>query len=185
VAAETIRRRRRRARRGVVVGGRTRGAGAPIHGQSGRRPGDRSNRGGHTRGTSVPDERVPARPVRWFSPDGRYVAYTSNESGREAVYVRPPRPGRAGDGVGGRWVAAGVGAERRLLRGAEAPRARELSPDKGRPRQSWKIVESGRSSRRTVANVSVNTHRGIRRGVPGARTTARRGHLAVGPSAPA
>jgi serine/threonine-protein kinase len=29
-----------------------------------------------------------------FSPDGRYIAYTSNESGREEVYVRPfPGPG--------------------------------------------------------------------------------------------
>jgi eukaryotic-like serine/threonine-protein kinase len=47
------------------------------------------------------DERDPA-----FSPDGRFLAYTSNETGRAEVYVRPfPGPGRkqvistAGGGV--------------------------------------------------------------------------------------
>jgi Tol biopolymer transport system component len=31
-----------------------------------------------------------------FSPDGRWVAYVSQESGRAAVYVRPFLPGQAG-----------------------------------------------------------------------------------------
>jgi serine/threonine-protein kinase len=32
-----------------------------------------------------------------FSPDGRWIAYTSNETGREEVYLRPFR------GPGGKW----------------------------------------------------------------------------------
>jgi len=40
-----------------------------------------------------------------FSPDGRWVAYTSDESGRTEVYVQPfPRPG-------GRWQVSTEGAE--------------------------------------------------------------------------
>ena len=38
------------------------------------------------------DEREPT-----FSPDGRWIAYHSNESGRDEVYVRP-YPGRAANG---------------------------------------------------------------------------------------
>ncbi|MGA2712661.1 MAG: hypothetical protein ABSG41_06105 [Bryobacteraceae bacterium] len=38
-----------------------------------------------------------------FSPDGRFIAYKSNESGREEVYVRPfPGPG-------GKWLISGEG----------------------------------------------------------------------------
>ena len=48
-----------------------------------------------------------------FSPDGRYLAYVSNESGRFEVYVRPfPGPGlrrqvSAGGGTGPVWSKAG------------------------------------------------------------------------------
>ena len=39
-----------------------------------------------------------------FSPDGRWVAYTSNESGRSEVYVRPfTPPGAAPALAGGKW----------------------------------------------------------------------------------
>ena len=44
-----------------------------------------------------------------FSPDGRFIAYDSDESGRYEVYVRPyPRPGRkwivsTDEGRGPRW----------------------------------------------------------------------------------
>jgi Tol biopolymer transport system component len=43
-----------------------------------------------------------------FSPDGRWLAYASNESGRQEVYVRP-FPGRGGKNVsssGGKPEAA-------------------------------------------------------------------------------
>jgi Tol biopolymer transport system component len=45
-----------------------------------------------------------------FSPDGRFVAYTSNESGRYEIYVRPFPDGT------GRWQAS--------VNGGEAPRWR-------------------------------------------------------------
>jgi serine/threonine-protein kinase len=46
-----------------------------------------------------------------FSPDGRFIAYESNESGRLEVYVRPVPPG------GGRWqVSDGGGAYPRWSR---------------------------------------------------------------------
>ena len=39
-----------------------------------------------------------------FSPDGRWVAYMSNESGRVEIYVRPfVPPGAAGTAAGGGW----------------------------------------------------------------------------------
>jgi serine/threonine-protein kinase len=40
-----------------------------------------------------------------FSPDGQWIAYTSNESGREGVYVRPY------PGPGGQWLIAPEGSE--------------------------------------------------------------------------
>jgi predicted Ser/Thr protein kinase len=38
-----------------------------------------------------------------FSPDGRWIAYTSDESGRDEIYVR------AKDGTGGRWQVSNEG----------------------------------------------------------------------------
>jgi serine/threonine-protein kinase len=43
-----------------------------------------------------------------FSPDGRWIAYTSNESGRYEVYVRP-FPGGAGSGSGEWQISTGGG----------------------------------------------------------------------------
>jgi serine/threonine-protein kinase len=43
-----------------------------------------------------------------FSPDGRWIAYTSNESGRYEVYVRPFRGG-AGSGSGEWQISTGGG----------------------------------------------------------------------------
>jgi len=49
------------------------------------------------------DETIPA-----FSPDGRWLAYHSNDSGTNEVYVRPFSA--AGGGPGGRWqVSTGGG----------------------------------------------------------------------------
>jgi hypothetical protein len=42
-----------------------------------------------------------------FSPDSRWVAYDSNESGRQEVYVRPFSPGAAL--AGARWQVSGSG----------------------------------------------------------------------------
>ena len=45
-----------------------------------------------------------------FSPDGRWVAYHSNESGRNDVYVRPfVPPGAAGTAAGGQWQVSTAG----------------------------------------------------------------------------
>jgi Tol biopolymer transport system component len=42
-----------------------------------------------------------------FSPDGRWIAYTSNESGRNEIYVQPfPAEGSSGTG---RWQISGGG----------------------------------------------------------------------------
>ena len=54
-----------------------------------------------------------------FSPDGRWVAYTSFESGRFEVYVRPfSLPGAAGSSsAGGKWQISKAGARAPLWRG--------------------------------------------------------------------
>lgn len=46
-----------------------------------------------------------ARPA--FSPDGRWIAYYSDESGRNEVYVRPFPPGAPGSG--GKWQVSDGG----------------------------------------------------------------------------
>jgi Tol biopolymer transport system component len=48
------------------------------------------------------------------SPDGRYFAYTSNESGQFEVYVRPFPPG---DGRGGKWLVSSGGGSQPRWRG--------------------------------------------------------------------
>jgi hypothetical protein len=70
----------------------------PLHGEKTLRP--------YLRGPS--DEHSPA-----VSPDGRWLAYVSNESGRDEVYVGPfPRPGTpvlisSGGGREPRWASSG------------------------------------------------------------------------------
>jgi Tol biopolymer transport system component len=45
-----------------------------------------------------------------FSPDGRWVAYMSNESGRMEIYVRPfVPPGTGGPAAGGQWQVSTAG----------------------------------------------------------------------------
>ena len=70
--------------------------------------------------TSDPEHPKPGKPVpflqtpaieSWlvFSPDGRFVAYMSNESGRYEIYVRPA-PGPDGKPAPGKWqVSTGGG----------------------------------------------------------------------------
>lgn len=54
-----------------------------------------------------------------FSPDGRWVAYVSRESGRFEVYVRPfSPPGAAGSSsAGGKWQISKAGGREPLWRG--------------------------------------------------------------------
>jgi len=52
-----------------------------------------------------------------FSPDGRWVAYSSNESGKWEVYVRPFTPGGASPAGDGKWmISNGNGMEPRWRR---------------------------------------------------------------------
>jgi eukaryotic-like serine/threonine-protein kinase len=54
-----------------------------------------------------------------FSPDGRWVAYASNESGRDEIYVRTFSPGssEAGAGAGGKWLISTNGGSQPRWRG--------------------------------------------------------------------
>jgi serine/threonine-protein kinase len=47
-----------------------------------------------------------------FSPDGRWLAYTSNESGKNEVYVKPFRPHASG--TGGKWQISSSGGRMAL-----------------------------------------------------------------------
>jgi eukaryotic-like serine/threonine-protein kinase len=45
----------------------------------------------------------------YVSPDGRWVAYISDETGRQELYVQPFRPGQAvatSDSIGGKWMVS-------------------------------------------------------------------------------
>src|SRR6185436_5930673 len=58
-----------------------------------------------------------------FSPDGTWVAYVSNESGRPEVYIRPFDPQRPQESAsGGRWLLSREGG----FRPAWAKDGREL-----------------------------------------------------------
>ena len=51
-----------------------------------------------------------------FSPDGKWVAYTSNESGRNEVYVRPFTPPGAEPRVEGKWPVSKEGGNAAVWR---------------------------------------------------------------------
>jgi len=44
-----------------------------------------------------------------FSPDGRWIAYTSDESGKPEVYVQPFRPGDWASVPAGKWQVSTQG----------------------------------------------------------------------------
>lgn len=46
-----------------------------------------------------------------FSPDGRWIAYDSNESGKNEVYVRPFTPGGTSMAGDGKWMISSAGGE--------------------------------------------------------------------------
>jgi hypothetical protein len=62
-----------------------------------------------------------------FSPDGRWVAYDSNESGRYEIYVRPFSP-EAGAGVD-KWPVSTGGGEQPRWRG-DGKELFHLGPDR-------------------------------------------------------
>jgi Tol biopolymer transport system component len=52
-----------------------------------------------------------------FSPDGRWVAYDSAESGRHEIYVREFQPSAASAGAGGKWMVSKDGGTSPQWRG--------------------------------------------------------------------
>jgi WD40-like Beta Propeller Repeat len=58
-------------------------------------------------GQPVPFLRTPATEgFGFFSPDGRWIAYYSNESGKDEIYVRPA------SGSGGKWQVSTSGGDK-------------------------------------------------------------------------
>jgi len=58
------------------------------------------------------------QPDGRFSPDGRWVAYVSNESGRSEIYVRPFSPDLLGgtSNAGGKWLISENGGTNPIWR---------------------------------------------------------------------
>jgi Tol biopolymer transport system component len=54
-----------------------------------------------------------------FSPDGRWVAYSSDESGRDEIYVRSfsPGSGETASAAGGKWLISNGGGTQPRWRG--------------------------------------------------------------------
>jgi Tol biopolymer transport system component len=57
-------------------------------------------------GDHKPQQLMPAHQAA-LSPDGRWIAYVSQEDGREEVYVQPFPPGH-----GGKWMVSTQGGSR-------------------------------------------------------------------------
>ena len=101
------------------------------------------------------DEQEPA-----FSPDGRWIAYTSNESGRNEVYVRP-FPGGAPSGSGKWQISTGGGLhpiwsrngrelfyeslDNQIMVAAYTAKADSFAADKPRPWSNTQIREPRRN----------------------------------------
>ena len=89
-----------------------------------------------------------------FSPDGRWIAYTSNESGTFEVYVRPfPGPGgrwqiSAGGGVSPAWSRGGhellyQTLTRDVIRVEYAVKGDSFAPGKSRPWTGVQLADMG------------------------------------------
>jgi serine/threonine protein kinase/Tol biopolymer transport system component len=99
---------------------------------------------------------------RWarVSPDGRWLAYTSNESGPDEIYVRPFTPG-APAGTGAKWLVSKGGGIRPLWR----PDGKEV----------FYVTAGGE-----VMGVDIDTNKGFQAGTPRRMFTAPPGVLGVG-----
>ena len=73
----------------------------------------------HRGPTVAPQARPGDRALR-ISPDGRFVAFMSNETGRDEIYVRPISPGRrtlvSTNGGSDVVAARTIGATSRVIR---------------------------------------------------------------------
>jgi dipeptidyl aminopeptidase/acylaminoacyl peptidase len=71
--------------------------------------------GTHQRIRATPDTSTNSAKMHGqLSPDGRYLAYTSNESGRAEVYVSPFLPA---EGLTGKWLVSSNGGSQPRWRG--------------------------------------------------------------------
>jgi serine/threonine-protein kinase len=107
--------------------------------------------------------RTPAVDLApFFSPDGRWIAYTSNESGRHEAYVRPfPGPGAkwqvsAAGGVFPQWSPSGrqiyfVATDNRMMIADVDTKGGEFSS--GKPRL-WSETRLGTAPRWTTFNIA-------------------------------
>ena len=112
---------------------------------------------------SDPDHPKPGKPELFlrtpfneqepaFSPDDRWIAYTSNESGRFEVYVRPfPGPGgkwqiSTGGGLHPIWSRNGrelfyETLDNRIMVSTYTAKADSFAPDKPRPWSNTQILD--------------------------------------------
>jgi hypothetical protein len=89
-----------------------------------------------------------------LSPDGRYLAYESSQSGRSEVYVQPfPGPGRRELVIDRRWWATGVGSQRTR---AVLPCVRSGTddPDDGGGRETGRCVHRRETARPLGGNAN-------------------------------
>ena len=61
-----------------------------------------------------------------FSPDGLWLAYQSNETGKDEVYVRAFPPPSYGQG--GKWMISNTGGENPVWSRGTGPGSRSASP---------------------------------------------------------
>ena len=91
-----------------------------------------------------------------ISPDGHWVAYTSNESGRDEVYVRPfPGPG-------GKWQISVAGGSGPFVSTRRGDAAYDVTPDD----QRFLMIQRDESSISTHLDVILNFAEELKRRVP-------------------
>jgi serine/threonine-protein kinase len=112
-------------------------------------------------GNPEPFLQTPAMEISpMFSPDGRWLAYTSNESGHSEIYVRPfPGPGgkwqiSAGEGLFARWSRDGrriyfVTFDGRLMVSDCDIRGNVFSPGRPRPWGEVRMIVPGATTMST------------------------------------
>ena len=110
-----------------------------------------------------------------FSPDGRWVAYHSNESGRPEIYVRPFIPpgatGTAPTAAGGQWQVSAAGGIHPLWR-SDGKELYYIKPDGAMMAAPITVTRNYSGAGRARRALS-DAHLRRRRGYP-TRTTIRR-----------